>query len=421
MKAATMDDANANWAGNITYGAAALHAPRSVPELQALVRKARKVRALGSRHSFNRIADTDADLISLKQMPRIVDMDRAARTARVDAGITYGQLSPILEAEGFALHNLASLLHISVAGAISTATHGSGDKNKNLASSVAGLSILKADGELVTLSRGDKDFDGAVVGLGALGIVTDITLDILPSFSLRQNLYLDLPFAAAVENFDALFSSAYSVSFFPTWRSDVIEQVWIKSAVEMPPSPGDLFGARAADRPWHPIGAMDPTPCTEQMGIAGVWYDRLPHFRINVTPASGHELQSEYFVPRADAAAAMRALYAIKEQIAEPLIVSEIRTIAADSLWMSMGYGGDGVAFHFSWKQDWPAVKAVLPTLEAALAPFKARPHWGKLFTMPAKQLQALYPRLADFRDLLGRTDPQGKFRNDFVDEYIFA
>lgn len=415
-----MTTAQTNWAGNISYGATAVHTPRTLDELNAIVVKSRRLRALGSRHSFNTIADTDADLVAMRGFNQVIGIDRAARTATIEGGITYGELCPILDEAGFALHNLASLPHISVAGAVATATHGSGDRNGNLATAISGLKIMGADGEIRTLKRGDAAFDGAVVNLGALGIVTEMTIDLLPRFEATQELYLDLPVADALANFDDLTSSAYSVSLFTLWQGETIAQVWLKSLAGTPPRRDAVRNATPATRTLHPIAAIDATPCTEQMGVAGSWYRRLPHFKMEFKPSAGAELQTEYFVARGDAVAAFNALHAMQHRIAPLLLVSEVRTMTADTLWMSMANGRDSVAFHFTWKQDWPAVRAVLPEMEAALAPYNARPHWGKLFTMPKAKVQAQYTRLNDFRALCGQYDPAGKFRNAFVDEFVF-
>jgi xylitol oxidase len=408
-----------NWAGNIAYAARSVHTPSTVAELQAIVRGSDKVRALGSRHSFNGIADTDGDLISMRNLNRVIRLDATALTVTVEGGVTYGELCPWLDAQGFALHNLASLPHISVVGAVTTATHGSGNTNRNLAGAVAGLEIVTASGDIVSLKRGDADFDGAVVGLGALGVVSSITLDIEPAFEVRQDVFVDLPVAALAENFEKISASAYSVSGFTTWRGDSVDMIWLKSRAGANP-PRDLYGARPADRPIHPIASIDPTPCTPQMGVPGPWYDRLPHFRMEFTPSVGAELQSEYFVPRANAAEALIALHAIQDQFNGPLMVSEIRTQAADELWLSMNYQQPSVSFHFTWHSDWDAVRKVLPAIEAALAPFGMRPHWGKLFTMAPADLQLRYPRLGDFRDLVRRYDPAGKFTNELVASSIF-
>lgn len=415
-----MDKAIVNWAGNITYGARAVHLPGSLDELQAVVRAAGKVRALGSRHSFNTIADTDADLVSLIRMSRVLKIDAVARTVTAEGGITYGQLCPILHKAGFAIPNLASLPHISVAGAVATATHGSGVGNGNLATAISGLELVTASGDLVTLKRGDADFSGAVVSLGALGVVSKVTLDLQPAFDIRQTVYLGLPADSLEQDFDAIASAGYSVSFFTQWQGEEVEQVWLKALADDSEAPAELFGAKRALAPSHPISSIDAAPCTEQMGAAGPWHLRLPHFRMEFTPSAGAELQSEYFVPRKDAVAAFGALRGIQHLIAPHLLISEIRTIAADELWLSMNHQRDSVAFHFTWKQDWNAVRAVLPEIEAALRPFGVRPHWGKLFTMPAADIQPGYTRLGDFRDLAQKFDPAGKFRNDFVSANLF-
>ena len=409
-----------NWAGNITYGTSTVHSPRTVDELQEIVRRATKLRALGSRHSFNRIADSDGELVSMRGLANILEIDAASRTVTVEGGITYGQLCPALDAAGFALHNLASLPHIGVVGAVTTATHGSGNANKNLAAAVRALEIVTASGEIVRYQRGEPGFDGAVVGLGALGVVSKITLDIQPRFEVREDIYTDLPFKTLVDNFEAISGAAYSVSSFTHWKGDTVGFVWLKNLADRIPPKDEFFGAKAQTRPWHPIAEIDPAPVTQQMGVPGPWYLRLPHFRMEFTPSAGAELQSEYFVARKDARAALEALHTEQDKISGPLMVSEIRTMAGDDYWLSMNYQEDCMAFHFTWFQDWPAVRQSLDAIEAALAPLKPRPHWGKLFTMDRATLQSRYPRLTDFQALAAKHDPHGKFRNAFLDEYAF-
>ena len=415
-----------NWAGNYTYSATEVSYPDTVAQVQGLIRHGSKVHALGSRHSFNTIADTPGALISLKQLDRVVAIDRDRMTVTVEAGSTYGQLGQYLHHEGFALHNLASLPHISVAGACATATHGSGDRNGNLATAVTALEMVTAGGEIVTLSRDQnkEQFLGAVVGLGGLGVVTKLTLAIEPAVEMCQYVYENLPLAQLQDHFDAITSLAYSVSLFTDWRSDTINQLWLKNRVtDNTPSQKDpaSFGVTPAPARLHPIGTLSAVNCTEQMGIPGPWYERLPHFRIGFTPSSGEELQSEYMVPRQHAVAALSAINRIREQIAPRLLISEIRTIAADDLWMSPCYHQACVCIHFTWQKDWPAVSKILPLIEEQLEPFQARPHWGKLFTMPPARVQSLYEKLPDFRRLLQEYDPQGKFRNTFLNTYIFG
>jgi len=414
-----------NWAGNLEYGTDRLHPANSLERVQEFVRRQTKLKVLGTRHCFNDIADSTQSLLSLKPMDKVVALDPGAHTVTVEAGVTYGQLCPYLDGRGFALHNLASLPHISVAGACSTATHGSGETNGNLATAVSALEIVNAAGDLVKLSRqGDgESFHGAVVGLGALGVITRITLDVQPTFDMRQYVYEDLPLSELKDHFDAIESSAYSVSLFTDWQEQRLNEVWIKSRVErgqaFDPQP-EFFGAKRATRNLHPIAELSAENCTEQMGVSGPWYERLPHFRMGFTPSAGKELQSEYFVPRPHALEAILAVERLRDQVTPHLMISEIRTIAADRLWMSPCYRQPCVAIHFTWKQDWPAVSALLPVIERELAPFNARPHWGKLFTMSPSRLRSLYERLPDFTRLSGTYDPQGKFRNAFLSRNIF-
>jgi xylitol oxidase len=415
-----------NWAGNFEYGTERLYAANSVEQVQEFVRQQNNLKVLGTRHCFNKIADSAHQLLSLKTMDKVVAVAPQAHTVTVEAGITYGQLCPYLDSKGFALHNLASLPHISIAGACSTATHGSGDKNGNLATAVSALEIVNAAGKVVNLSRQQdgETFQGAVVGLGALGVITKVTLDVQPSFKMQQYVYENLPLSELKDHFDAIESSAYSVSLFTDWQKHRINEVWLKSRIEQGlafEATPEFFGAKRATRNLHPIVELSAENCTEQMGVPGPWYERLPHFRMGFTPSAGKELQSEYFVPRQQAIEAILAVERLHEQVGPHLMISEIRTIAADNLWMSPCYRQPCVTIHFTWKQDWPAVCKLLPVIEKELAPFKARPHWGKLFTISPAQLQSSYEKLPEFIELSRKYDPQSKFRNEFLNSYIFG
>jgi xylitol oxidase len=403
-----------NWAGNLTYATDRLQEADSVDRVQALVRSEKKVKVLGSRHCFNSIADSHYNLLSLKPMHEVVKIDADARTVTVEAGITYGQLCPYLDGQGWALHNLASLPHISVAGACSTATHGSGEKNGNLATAVAGLEMVSADGDV---------FRGAVVGLGALGAITKVTLDIQPAYMVKQYVYENLPFEQMREHFDEIQASGYSVSLFTDWQRHKVNELWIKSRVGGAEfaAPAEYFGAKLANKNLHPIAEISAENCTEQLGVPGPWYERLPHFKMGFTPSAGKELQSEYFVPRAHAIEAILAIERLREQVTPHLLITEIRTIAADDLWLSTCHQRPSVTIHFTWKPDWPAVKQVLPAIERELAPFAYRPHWGKLFTTAPAELRKKYERLGDFIELAKKYDPAGKFRNDFLNANVFG
>jgi alditol oxidase len=414
-----------NWAGNLTYSTDHLHMPASVEEVRQVVKSCSKLRALGTRHSFNTIADSTSNQISVKRLDEIA-IDDKTRTVTVGAGIAYGQLAPVIEARGYALHNLASLPHISVAGAVATGTHGSGIHNGNLATAVAGLEIVTADGQIVHLTR-EKDGDqflGAVVSLGSLGVVTRVTLDLQPTFQVAQSVYRNLSFDPLRQHFDEIFGSGYSVSLFTDWQSHRATQVWIKrrlAAGDKNEWQPEFFGAKLAKEKLHPIDNHPAESCTEQQGVPGPWFERLPHFKMNFTPSSGRELQTEYFVPRDRGYEAILAVEKLRDKITPLLFVTELRTIAADNLWMSMAFQRPSLAIHFTWKPEWPEVSKVLPMIEAQLEPFAARPHWGKLFTLSPARLQARYSRLQDFRSSVKRLDPEGKFRNEFLNLNLYS
>lgn len=414
-----------NWAGNLEYSTAQVAYPETVEQVQAVVKQAAKLKPLGTQHCFNRIADSPHQLLSTKKLDKLVALDAAQKTVTVEAGMRYGTLGEYLQSKGFALHNLASLPHISVAGSIATATHGSGPKNGNLASVVSGLELVTAAGEVVHLTRAKdgEQFLGAVVNLGGLGVVTKVTLDIVPTFQVAQHVYENLPFAELEKNFEAMMSSGYSVSLFTDWQKNLVSEVWVKSIVangQPAKAPAELYGAKLATRNLHPIRELNAENCTDQLGVPGPWHERLPHFKMNFTPSSGKELQAEYFVPLSNAYAALKAINALGDKWFNDLFISEVRTIAADNLWLSTAYKRPSVAIHFTWKQHTENVMKLIPLVEEQLAQFGARPHWGKLFTIPAAQLKARYERFGDFQQLLRQYDPQGKFRNEFLGS-IFA
>ncbi|MEV6285812.1 D-arabinono-1,4-lactone oxidase [Kribbella sp. NPDC051770] len=405
-----------NWAGNVTFAAERLRQPGSVPELQDLVGSSERVRVLGTGHSFNRIADTADTLVSVLELPKTVEIAADRQSVRVAGGLRYGEVTAALQADGLALHNLGSLPHISVAGACSTGTHGSGDTNGTLASAVTRIEFVTADGSLAALDRGDADFEGAVIALGALGVTTHLTLAVEPSYELSQVVYDGLPVDRLGTSFDDVFGSAYSVSAFTDWVDPEV-MVWRKAKqITLDP---EWLGARLADGARHPIKTMPAGFATEQGGVPGPWNTRLPHFRLEFTPSNGEELQSEYFVERSQAPAAIEQLRALGNEMAAVIQVSEVRTIAADTLWLSPSQGRDTVAFHFTWIQDEAAVRPVVEALEAALLPLGARPHWGKVFAADAATLRTCYPKVPDFVELAARYDEGGKFRNDYLNTYL--
>ncbi|WP_088104823.1 FAD-binding protein [Halalkalibacter urbisdiaboli] len=414
-----------NWAGNFQYSTTNWHEPESVEEIQQLVSKVTKLRVVGTRHSFNSIADSNDNIVSLQKLNKVLSIDKERQTVTVEAGIKYGDLCHELQQHGYALHNLASLPHISVAGACATATHGSGNDNPNLAAIVRAMEVVTADGSIVTFSKetSEEELLGSVVGLGGLGVVTKLTLDIVPSYQMRQDVYENLPLAQLADDFDTIYSSAYSVSLFTDWQDDTFNQVWLKSKVTdgQTISLGeDFFGAKAAKEPLHPVPGVGAENCTAQLGVQGDWLERVPHFRMNFTPSKGQELQSEYIFAREHAYEALCAISEIRDHITPHLLTSEVRTIAEDELWMSPSYKQDSVAIHFTWQDKWADVQQVLPLIEAKLEPFQAKPHWGKLFTTSPEKIQSLYEKMPSFQELLMKYDPNGKFRNRYLDKYIF-
>ncbi|MEU5083207.1 FAD-binding protein [Streptomyces sp. DSM 40868] len=406
-----------NWARSVTYTVKEFHRPRSTQELRAVVAGSPKVRVLGSGHSFNRIADPGEEgvLVSIAGLPPVIDVDTAARTVRVSGGVRYAELAQAVHARGLALPNMASLPHISVAGSVATGTHGSGVHNAPLAVAVREVELLTADGSTVTTGRGDARFDGAVTSLGALGVVTALTLDLEPAYEVEQHVFTELPLDGL--DFEAVAGSAYSVSLFTDWRRPGFRQVWVKRRTDQPAV--DFPWAEPATEALHPVPGMPAANCTRQLGVPGPWHERLPHFRAEFTPSNGEEIQSEYLLPRAAALDALHAVDAIRETVAGVLQICEVRTIAADAQWLSPAHARDSVALHFTWVRDEPAVLPVVRRLEEALAPFDPRPHWGKVFGIPAADLRDRYARLADFRALARALDPAGTFTNGFVRDLL--
>jgi len=410
-----MADAGATWAGTHTFGAARLEAPRSIAEAADIVGSTTgPIRALGTRHSFHDLADTAGTLLTLTEVPADPALDDVARTVTVGAGTRYGVLASWLEQRGWALHNLGSLPHISIAGATQTGTHGSGVGNGNLSTAVRGIEFLDAAGEFKLAARGDTEFHALAVGLGAFGVITRVTLDVQPTYNVAQTVWRGISWDALLESPVDLLASAYSVSVFTKWGEPTLEQVWTKVRLDRGPSlPSGWHGGAALDGPTTLVGG-DPNDLTEQ-GAPGAWLHRLPHFRLDGTPSNGDEIQTEYFVALEDAADALRAVRALAAQIDPLLMITELRTVAADGLWLSGAYGRDTLAIHFTWLNRPEPVAAVLPLIERALAPFAPRPHWGKWHAFDAERIAAAFPRLDDARTVFARLDPSERFANNHL------
>lgn len=409
-----------NWAGNLRYRAAMVEHPGSLDAVRVALARGGEVRVLGTRHSFNDIADTGGTLLAMDRMPREIEVSDAGDAVRVSGGARYGDLAPVLERHGLALANLASLPHISVAGAIATGTHGSGDDVGSLSAAVTAVTMLTADGEIRRFARGDEAFDGAVVNLGALGVMLDVTLEVEPTYRMAQHVFEHPSWDMILEDLDAVTNAGTGVSIFSTWqRTDAADQFWVKQRLpdERAHERAQLahrLGAAVADGPRHPVLGADPAAVSEQGGEAGPWFERLPHFRLEFTPSAGAEIQSEYLVPRPDAVGAIEAMRSLAHRIAPLVHVSEVRTVRADDLWLSSSYGADAVGLHFTWKPDEAAIRAFLPDLEAAL-PDSARPHWGKVHTYDGAEVCARYPRWSEFAALRESLDPERRFVNAYL------
>ena len=411
-----------NWAGNVAYHSREVLYPKTLEEVQEAVRKLKIIKALGSQHSFSTIADTEGTHISTAALEKVLRLEKNNSIVWCESGIRYGTLARWLDEKNLALHNLASLPHISVAGACATATHGSGDRCGNLATAVAAVELVRADGQVVVIDREHPDFHGAVVHLGALGIVTKIALDVQPAYQVTQHVFEGLSMNTLSENFDAIFKSGYSVSLFTHWLDRKINQVWVKRRTDelYPQSLSNFFGASPASTHLHPIKSNSSVNCTDQMGIPGKWFERLPHFKMGFTPSNGEELQTEFFVPRSYAVDAILAVETLHQEVSPALFVTEIRSIAADQLWMSPAYNKDVVSIHFTWKPEPDQVMPLIPKIEKVLEPFSPIPHMGKISRLTSDHLASRIEKFADFRDLVKRYDPDEKFRNAWIDEKIF-
>ncbi len=402
-----------NWSKNVDFNDRDFLQPGSLAELQEMVRSNQKIRARGTAHSFNEIANTSGCAINLAKMPRVIEVNSNKSSVRVAAGLTYGELAPVLQSQGWALNNLASLPHISIAGSISTGTHGSGIKNQSLANQVISLDIVTCEGELRHIDRTNPAFSALVVGLGLGGIVYQYELKVEPTFEIRQVIYPQIPFDILQRNFDEIMGTAYSVSYFTDWSSDQVGNLWCKFR-DNEVIPKSVGGNSKAESKYHPIPSVDPTACTDQFGESGDWHQRLPHFRLEFTPSVGEEIQTEFFIDRKDAAAALDVISKLGDVIYPLLWITELRTIAADELWLSGAYQRDTVAIHFTWKKV-DAIYSVIQKVEDALRPFNYRPHWGKVFTADAKYLSTVYPRMGEFKALILALDPSKKFENSFT------
>jgi len=410
-----------NWAGNLTFSGKEYIEVDSISRLQSVVSKASGVKVLGTGHSFSDIADTTQTQISIKNLSNEIEIDSIKKVALVPAGMQYADVCRYLEKRGWALFNTASLGEITVAGAILTGTHGSGSYNPILSDCVEGIEMVLASGEIFNLLREDsKEFSGFVVSLGALGVFTKLKLKIVESFSIKQFIYENIGMQSIAENFEAIFDKAYSVSYFSNWEKNTTGQIWMKFLDDnnLAELPSVWLGGNIANANQHPVKTNDPSPCTDQMGVSGKWLYRLPHFKLDCSPASGDEVQTEYLVNRTYVREYIAGLSNIGDEIAARVYATEIRTIKSDDLWLSGAHGRQTVGFHFTWKKS-DSLHKFLPKVEEILGEHDGRPHWGKLFSTPRENLMGRYPKYSHFEELLKKYDPDKKFRNSFINRYF--
>lgn len=406
-----------NWSQNISFNGD-VKTPRNLSELQKIIATNKKIRGLGSRHSFNSIADSEGIVIDSKNLNNQIEIEPDSGIVAVPSGISYGIVAQYLEERGLALHNLGSLPHISVVGATATGTHGSGILNQNLSSSIVRGDLVLASGDLLTLS--DQELPYLGVSLGSLGFIYKIYLKTIPTYKISQQVYLDLPFESLMQNFAEIFSLGYSVSAFHRWGKKSIEQLWVKSKNEPKSFNCEDFGARIASKKFHPIASADPSAATDQMGSPGPWNERLPHFKFSHTPSLGDELQTEYFIPFEYGPQALIELDKIGSLIAPLLLITELRTVAADNFALSTAYGRDVLAIHFTWVQKEPEVRRLLPKIEAILKKYDARPHPGKIFTAENFNFSEIFPRFSEFMSVKDRLDPSRHFVNNQLESWGF-
>nr|WP_183754477.1 D-arabinono-1,4-lactone oxidase [Rhizobium sp. BK181] len=407
----------ANWAASFHYGFRDCLYPSSLDAVCEIVTRSPKIKTLGSGHSFNAIADGEVAL-SLANLPINPLVEGDGTQVSVAGHCTYGELALFLRRHRLAVHNLASLPHISIAGAIATATHGSGNRNGNLATAVSGLEIVSGDGRLMKVARGDADFAGMVVHLGALGVVTRVTLDVQPEFQVAQCVYDGLAWDKLLANLDEIMALGYSVSVFTQWGQQA-GSIWVKRTASADEWPAAIHGATRAMVNRHPISGLEAQNATEQLGQYGRWSDRLPHFKMGFTPSNGEEIQSEFHIPREYGAASIDALLSIREKFAHLVQAAEFRTVAADELWLSPQYRRDTLSIHFTWTRDQDAVNAAARHIEQALSPFAPLPHWGKVFT--GHHVGGKYEKLAEFAHLRDRMDPERTFSNPWLETVVFG
>ncbi|WP_370107515.1 FAD-binding protein [Nocardioides sp.] len=407
-----------NWAENRQLTPREIVSPCSIDELRHTVAAADAVGVIGITHSFTDVFNDRGTLVRLDQMPRDVVIDDERGTAVVAAGVAYSELAQILHARGWAVANLPSLPHVTVGGAVSTGTHGSGVRLRGLADSVQAVRYVIGNGEMRLFSRTQdrETFYGSVVALGALGVAVDYTIALIPSFEVSQSVLTDLTVDDLERDVADMLASAYSVSVFTDWSENT--SVFLKEssgATDRRGKGARWVGGVLAESQVPHVPGETTDGMTPQLAEPGPWFERLPHLLASAILAARTELQSEYFVPAEAGESAIRALRGRAQEFSGCLQVSEVRAVRADEHWLSPAYGRDTISLHFTWRWDPAAVTEVIPVVEETLRPFNPRPHWAKLHELAPEYLAGEYPQLGRFHDLVSEVDPIGKFRSPLV------
>ena len=429
-----------NWAKTVYYNHT-IHYPKTVEEIQHILQYHAKIRVLGSMHSFNNITKLPQEFngvyISMSNMNQVIKCCRGERVT-IQPGITFGELGEYLHERNFGFHNMASLPHITVGGAISTGTHGAGVFNGNLASHVMQVKLISADGKLRTYRIGqDPEFQHIPVSFGLAGIIVEIELDIVPDYDIQQCIYENLPFNTIKKSdYKTAFSSAYSFSIFTQWKNRKFTSIWAKYRLRkgrngneesiMIDCP-DMNKIKPSSNKVHPLPGGDTSFVSGGIGknYKEPGYVGLPHFLMEGVPSQGEELQSEYFVSSHMFDVVIEVLFHHFEEnpkLYDLLYVSEMRFVAGDKLTLSPQHVlGSSIGFHFTWKKEFDQVVDALKGIENVLKPYNALPHMGKLFTMTGRELEGKYGQrnLRAFQSFVAPLDPLKKFVNPFLQNLI--
>ncbi|MEV6603386.1 D-arabinono-1,4-lactone oxidase [Kutzneria sp. NPDC051319] len=426
-----------NWAGTARSQPVHVARPRDVSEIAEAVTVAAKdgftVRPRGSGHSFTSIAATDGVAIDLGEWSGVVRADRENHLVTVRSGTPLHRLNAELHRLGMAMANLGDIDAQTISGAISTGTHGTGARLGGLSTQVRALELVLADGSVVTCSPDERPdlFSAARVGLGALGVISTVTLQCVPAFALQAREFPQ-PLDAILERFDPLCDSEDHVEFHWFPHSD---RVQVKHNIRLPADASIAPLSRA--RQFYEYEVMENSAfglvCklgravpsvvpTLNRVCASLWSERSysdHSFRVFTTPRRVRFVETEYAVPRESLHDMLREFRAAIPRLRHPVIVPvEVRVAAADDIPLSTAYGRDSAYIAIHQYVGMP-YREYFDCFERIAGAVGGRPHWGKMHTLDASVLATRYPRFDDFRALRATVDPNGVFRNAYLDTVL--